>query len=116
MVLDPLTPHDLAELLDVSPVLALEAHLVTGGFPRIAQEWSADRSATGFVRRQLRDSTSPLVVVGERVLNAEFPAGLLARDALLAVGGGATAFSRIRDRTGLSEGSLARTLRVLTDD
>jgi len=56
------------------------------------------------------------VVVGERVLNAEFPAGLLARDVLLAVGGGATVFSRIRDRTGLSEGSLARTLRVLTDD
>ncbi len=116
MVLDPLTPHDLAELLDVSAVLALEAHLVTGGFPRIAQEWSADRSVTGFVRRQLRDSTLPLVVVGERVLNAEFPAGLLARDVLLAVGAGATAFSRIRDRTGLSEGSLARTLRVLTDD
>jgi len=76
MVLDPLTPHDLAELLDVSPVLALEAHLVTGGFPRIAQEWAADRSVTGFVRRQLKDSMSPLVVVGERGRIAEFRAGL----------------------------------------
>ncbi|MPZ67671.1 MAG: ATP-binding protein [Pseudonocardiaceae bacterium] len=116
MILDPLTPYDLAELLDVGAIPALEAHLVTGGFPRIAQEWSSDRSVTDFVRRQLSDSTSPLVVVGERVLNAEFPVGLLAREVLLAVGSGHAAFSRIRDRAGLSEGSLARTLRVLTDD
>ena len=60
--------------------------------PSFTQEWAADRSVTGFVRRQLNDSTSPLVVVSERGLNAEFPAGLLARDVLLAVGGGATAF------------------------
>lgn len=116
MILDPLTPHDLAELLDIGAVSALEAHVVTGGFPRIAQEWSSDRSVTAFVRRQLIDSTSPLVVVGERVLNAEFPVGLLAREVLLAVGSGEAAFSRVRDRAGLSEGSLARTLRVLTDD
>lgn len=55
-------------------------------------------------------------MVGERVLNAEFPVGLQARDVLLAVGSGETAFSRIRDRAGLSAGSLARTLRALTDD
>lgn len=116
MVLDPLTPHDLADLLDLPPVTALEAHLVTGGFPRIAQEWRHERTPLTFVRRQLRDSTSPLVVVGERVLNTEFPAGLQAREVLLTVGGGEAAFSRIRDRAGLNEGALARTLRTLTDD
>ncbi|MGI9001904.1 MAG: DUF234 domain-containing protein [Pseudonocardia sp.] len=55
-------------------------------------------------------------MVGERVLNAEFPPATQAREVLGAIGAGETTFTRIRDRTGINEGSLSRTLGVLVDD
>jgi len=57
-----------------------------------------------------------LVVVGERILNAEFPAGLQARDVLQAIGSGETTFTTIGRRTGINQGSLTRTLQVLAKD
>lgn len=56
------------------------------------------------------------MVIGERVLNAEFPATTQARAVLSAVGAGETTFSNIGRRTGLNEGSLSRTLGILTRD
>lgn len=89
---------------------------MSGGFPRILQDWRHGQPAMAFVAEQLAESTSPLVVIGERVLNAEFPAATQARAVLSAVGAGETMFSNIERRTGLNEGSLSRTLGILTRD
>lgn len=116
MVVEPFSVAETAEMLGLRAAAAFDAQLVTGGFPRIASEWQAADDATGFVRRQLTDSTAPLVVVGERALGAEFPPGLQAGEVLRAVGAGATTFASIKERTGLNDGSLTRTLHVLTTD
>lgn len=116
MVVDPLTPAETAEMIAAEPRDAIDAYLVTGGFPRLASEWKPGMGVADFVRQQLSDSTSPLVVVGERMLAAEFPPTLQAGTVLRAVGAGARTFAGVRQRTDLPEGSVARTMRTLVDD
>ncbi len=116
MVLEPLTVADTADMLGLPPAGAFDAQLVSGGFPRILQDWSQGEPAMDFVARQLGESTSPLVVIGERVLNAEFPPQTQARDVLLAIGAGETTFTNIGRRTGINQGSLSRTLALLRTD
>lgn len=115
MVVEPFSVAETAQMVGLAAADAFDAQLVTGGFPRIASEWRDGEDTLGFVRRQLEDSTAPLVVVGERALNAQFPPGLQAGEVLRAVGSGAVTFASLRERTGLNEGSLTRTLRVLVD-
>jgi AAA+ ATPase superfamily predicted ATPase len=90
--------------------------VVTGGLPRLAAEWRDTRSgpdALSFVRTQFQDSTSPLVVLGERALAAEFPATTRARDVLTTIGSGERTFARIAERAGIDQGGLARSLATL---
>jgi AAA+ ATPase superfamily predicted ATPase len=61
----------------------------------------------------LSDPTSALVVIGERMLAAEFPELETARAALEAVGHGERSFSALSDRSGLSGTSLHRALALL---
>jgi hypothetical protein len=71
--------------------------------------------ALDFVAGQLGDATSPLVVLGERALAAEFPPQVQARTVLENIGAGASTFTRLSERTGIAQGSLARGLVTLTD-
>ncbi|MDN5860862.1 MAG: ATP-binding protein [Pseudonocardia sp.] len=116
MVLEPLTVADTAKMLGLSPAAAFDAQVVSGGFPRILQDWAPGEAAMTFVARQLAESTSPLVVIGERVLNAEFPPQTQARELVLAIGAGETTFTSIGRRTGINQGSLSRTLASLRGD
>ncbi|WP_336921018.1 ATP-binding protein [Aquipuribacter sp. SD81] len=114
---DPLAPRDVAALLDLPAGDAIEATVVTGGLPRLAQEWRAGgaQRVEDFVAQQLQDATSPLVVLGERYLRAEFPTTVQAERVLRAVGSGATTFQRLSERTGLNQGSLHRSLQQLLE-
>ncbi|MGH8905221.1 MAG: ATP-binding protein [Egibacteraceae bacterium] len=113
MVVEPLNPAEVGEALHAQAADAFEAYLVIGGFPRLVAEWGAATSVDRFLRRQFTDTTSPLVVVGERILNAEFPPGVQARDVLRLIGSGETTFADIAARSGLNQGSLTRALQVL---
>lgn len=113
MVIQPFTVAETADLLGLDAAPAFDAQLVTGGLPRLLREWGGSRGALAFVRTQLLESTSPLVVVGERALAAEFPPGLQAREVLAALGRGETAFGGIASRSGTNTGSLTRTLALL---
>jgi AAA+ ATPase superfamily predicted ATPase len=113
MVVAPLTPADAAEALDLPAAGAVEAQLLTGGFPRLLEEWEAGEAPLAFLRRQLADATSPLLVVGERVVHTECPPASQAHTVLAAIGDGAVTFTRLRERTGLNEGSLSRSLDTL---
>lgn len=116
MVLEPLNVAETQEMLGLSAAQAFDAQLVAGGFPRVLQDWSRHQTAMNFVAEQLTDSTSPLVVVGERVLNAEFPPATQAREVVTAIGSGETTFSNLGRRTDINQGSLSRTLGALTRD
>ena len=116
MVVEPFTVAETAQLLDLSPAEAFDAQLVLGGFPTLAHAWGDAGTLPQFLRAQLMDDTSPLVVVGERILNAEFPPGLQARDVLQVIGAGETSFATIAARTGINQGSLTRSLHVLAGD
>ncbi|MDP3713022.1 MAG: ATP-binding protein [Mycobacteriales bacterium] len=65
---------------------AFDAHLVTGGYPRLVQELREAGSLDRFVREGLSDDSSALALLGQRSLDAEFAPHLQARSVLRAIG------------------------------
>ncbi len=117
LVVEPFHPADTASMLDTrNAAAAIDAHLVTGGYPRLLLELRRSRSLSRFLREQLSDENSDLVVVGQRILDAEFPSEVQARRVLSAIGAGERAFQSIATRTGLSAAPLARSIKLLRDD
>jgi uncharacterized protein len=112
MVVRPLSPAAIGELLDLEPADALDAQLVIGGYPVLATEWGAGRDLGQYLSEALADPTSFFVVSGERALSAEFTAPA-SRSVLGAIGGGARAHSAILARTGLSATTVNATLGSL---
>lgn len=114
--LEPFTPTELGRMIGLAGVELLDAYLIVGGFPLIARSWREGEPLWDFVERALLDPTSALIVDGERMLAAELPAELQARDVLTAIGAGEVTFNRIGNRSGISQTSLQRALRVLVED
>jgi hypothetical protein len=112
MVVRPLSPAAIGDLLSLDAVDAFDAHLVIGGFPVLAAEWGAGRKLEDYLAEALTDPTSFLVVCGERSLAAEFPAAAT-RTVLAAIGAGARAHSAILSRTGLAATTINETLETL---
>ncbi|MQA86156.1 MAG: AAA family ATPase [Streptosporangiales bacterium] len=114
MVIPPLSPADVAAMLDLRPAEAIDAHLITGGLPLILDEWPAGASVNGYLAEALADPTSALLVSAERALAAEFPVEAQARRVLGAIGYGERTFSLIgRAAGGLQQASLNRALQLL---
>lgn len=87
MVLHPLSPTDVQRMTGLAPFDALDAYLLTGGLPLVAQEWSPGDTASEFLTSSVRSSTSALVVSGTRALDGELGGTSLARQVLSAIGG-----------------------------
>lgn len=113
MVLDPLTPADVADLLGGSAAEAIDSYLITGGMPLLCADWPPGTSRHDFLRRSLAGPTSALVVSAELSLAAEFPAEANPRAVLTAVGHGERTFSSVQRASGLPSASLARALDML---
>lgn len=96
MVLPPLNPAEVGDLIGAAPADALDAYLVTGGLPLVCQEWRRGQSLGDFLRAALANPTSALLVSGERSLAAEFPAEIKAREVLAAIGNGERTWSAIQ--------------------
>jgi AAA+ ATPase superfamily predicted ATPase len=110
----PFTPAEchLALGSGHSSVAGLDAYLVTGGYPRLVEELRRAGSARAFVTNGLQDENSPLVIVGQRVLDAEFPPEVQARKVLSAIGHdevGKATFSNAVARIGSAPDSAAKT-------
>ncbi|MBQ0983498.1 ATP-binding protein [Streptomyces sp. F63] len=115
MVVPPLSPADVADMLDLSPADAFDAYLVSGGLPLILEEWPRGADLWEYLDTALRHPTSALLVSGERTLAAEFPTEAQARTVLGAIGHGERTFTLIgRAAGGLNPGSLTRSLELLT--
>ncbi|MFI2649733.1 ATP-binding protein [Micromonospora fulviviridis] len=116
MVVPPLSPDDVGEMLDLSPAEAVDAYLVTGGLPLVLDEWSLGATLHEYLAAAVTDPTSALLVSGERALAAEFPAQSQAGVVLRAIGSGERTFSSIaRAAGGMPQASLTRALRLLSE-
>lgn len=115
MVVRPLTVADLASMRGLDAVAALDAYLVVGGFPRLASRWRARDTIRTFLRRELADEASPLVVTGERMLTGELPADLNARAVLTAIGAGERSHGAITSRSGVGRGTFEKALGALVE-
>jgi AAA+ ATPase superfamily predicted ATPase len=115
LVVNPFELGDTAQMIAVDdPVVAIDAQLVTGGYPRLCAEWRGAADTEAFLRRQLGDENSDLIDVGRNVLAAEFPPDLQATRVLSAIGSGERTFKGISARSGIGEQQLARSLETLT--
>lgn len=115
MVVQPLTPADIASMLKLGAADAFDAYVTIGGFPELAIAWGRGRTLRDFLDDALRDPTSPLIVAAERSLRAEFPTQAQARSVLSVIGSGERAFSAIQSRLGMPRASLDQALRLLAD-
>lgn len=113
MVVRPLTPRDVANVLDLPAADAFDAHLVTGGLPLMLTEWPRDGGLWDYLTQALNDPTSALLVSGERTLAAEFPTETNARTVLQAISDGERARQKISDATGIGSTNLSRPLDLL---
>jgi AAA+ ATPase superfamily predicted ATPase len=114
MVLGPLSPADVAELVGADPAAAFDASLVTGGLPLICASWRPGTDLWTFLAGELANPVSPLLVSAERSLAAEFPDELPARRVLSAIGGGARTYTNIARAAGaLAPSTLTRALGLL---
>ncbi|MEU8272144.1 DUF234 domain-containing protein [Sphaerisporangium sp. NPDC049002] len=115
MVIPPLNPAEVAEMLSLPAADAFDAYLVTGGLPLVLDEWPEGDSVFDYLGDAVMDPTSALLVSGERALVAEFPTGAMARQVLTAIGSGERSFSLIgRAAGGMPQASLNRALHLLT--
>jgi len=115
MVVPPLSPTDVAEMLGLPAADAFDAYLVSGGLPLILDEWPHGADLWEYLASALRRPTSALLVSGERTLAAEFPTEAQARTVLSAIGHGERTFTLIgRAAGGLNPGSVTRSLELLT--
>lgn len=117
VVVEPFTVADTGLAIgEDDPAEAFDATLVTGGYPRLLQEWRRHGDRGAFLRAQLADENSDLCVIGGRVLDAELPADVPARAVLTAIGGrGERTFTAVGSASGVSAASLSRALQVLQD-
>ncbi|WP_350277698.1 DUF234 domain-containing protein [Kribbella sp. HUAS MG21] len=115
MVVPPLSPADVADMLGLEPAEAFDAFLISGGLPLVLEEWPANAGVFDYLESALADPTTALIVSGERSLAAEFPADAQARLVLSAIGSGERTHTLIgRAAGGLPATSLNRALHLLT--
>jgi uncharacterized protein len=105
MAITPFTPRDIGALAQVGAPEAFDRFLIVGGFPQLARSWPPEMSRRAYLERTLCDPASPLVVDGLRILEAELPRELQARDVLEAIGHGERTFSNISADSGVSNNS-----------
>ena len=112
-VIEPLSPAEIGEMLNLEAPAALEGYLVLGGFPRLAARWQRGDTIWSFLKRELSDAESSLLVMGERMLAAEFPADLKAQNVIKAIGSGERTFTGIGQRAHVSDQTLLEALRAM---
>lgn len=115
MAVAPLAPSEAAALLPYSAPDVLDAYLVVGGFPNLVSALARARNLQSFLRAELADPTSPIIVAGERALAAELPPDAHARAVLDAIGAGQREHKNIASASGIGGASLERSLEILID-
>ncbi|MFD3506468.1 ATP-binding protein [Nocardia sp. NPDC058666] len=119
MTVEPLDVADVQTMTGLDAAAAIDARLITGGFPQILTSWRPGMDRLDFLRESTADPLSPLLVAGELSLLGEFPEGTRSRAVLQAIGSGERTFSTIAAQAGsqgdLPAGTLNPLLKTLQD-
>ncbi|GAA3824018.1 ATP-binding protein [Streptomyces coacervatus] len=119
MTVRPLHLADVQTMTGLGAADAVDALLITGGFPEIVQSWTEGSSRKDFLREAVSNPLSPLLVAGELTLLGEFPEASHSRAVLEAIGSGERTFSTIAAQAGgtgaLPAGTLSPLLNTLQD-
>lgn len=117
MTVHPLHLADIQTMTALDPADAVDALLITGGFPEIVQAWTPGTSRSQFLQESVANPLSPLLMAGELSLLGEFPEASHSRAVLEAVGSGERTFSAIAAQAGgiraLPSGTLSPLLTTL---
>ncbi|MFJ9372346.1 ATP-binding protein [Streptomyces sp. NPDC101455] len=117
MTVHPLNLADVHAMTELDAAGAVDAQLITGGFPEIVQSWRPGMGRTDFLQASVSNPLSPLLVAGELSLLGEFPEASHSRAVLEAVGNGERTFSAIAAQAGganaLPSGTLSPLLAML---
>jgi AAA+ ATPase superfamily predicted ATPase len=117
MTVRPLHVADVAAMTGLGPAEAVDAMLITGGFPEMVQAWEPGSSRVDYLGDQISNPLSPLVAAGELTLLGEFPEAAHSRAVLEAVGSGERTFTTIANQVGgtqpLASGTLSPILATL---
>ncbi|NGO49346.1 ATP-binding protein [Streptomyces ureilyticus] len=117
MTVRPLHLADVQAATGLDAAEAMDALLITGGFPEIVQSWRPGTPRTEFLSDAVSNPLSPLLVAGELSLLGEFPESSHSRAVLEAVGSGERTFSTIAAQAGgagaLPSGTLSPLLNTL---
>lgn len=115
MVVGPLDPAEVGQMLRLRAADAVDAALITGGLPLICAAWRPGTTLWRFLGEALSDPVSPLLVSAERSLAAEFPTQAQARAVLSAIGSGERTFGNIQRAVGdIPPSSLTRSTELLS--
>lgn len=116
MVVGPLNPADIGEMLDLEPAAAFDTALITGGLPLICAEWRPGADVWEFLRDSLDNPISALLVSAERSLAAEFSPQAMSGEVLRVIGTGERTFTNIARAAagGISHTTLTRATDLLT--
>ncbi|MBA3490121.1 MAG: AAA family ATPase [Longispora sp.] len=117
MTVNPLHLADVATMTGLDAAEAVDALLVTGGFPEVVQAWQPGMELADYLRQALTNPLSPLLMAGELSLLGEFPEASHSRAVLEAVGSGERTFTAIATEAGganpLASGTLSPILTTL---
>ncbi|MCH6163127.1 ATP-binding protein [Streptomyces marispadix] len=117
MTVQPLNVADVRSMTGLDAADAVDASLITGGFPEIVQSWRRGASRTDFLRESVANPLSPLLAAGELTLLGEFPEASRSRAVLEAIGSGERTFGAIAAQAGgtgaLPSGTLSPLLNTL---
>ena len=122
-VVRPFDPAEIAEALGLAhanATTAFDGYLVTGGYPKLVDDFVRAGSTRAYLTRGIEDENTNLVVMAQRSLDAEFPPDAQARHVLSAIGAndiGHTTFSTVvallGDDPANAGVALTRSLRIL---
>jgi AAA+ ATPase superfamily predicted ATPase len=113
MVVPPLSPLEAARVSGRKDADAIDAYLVTGGFPRLVGAFTGS-TLEDFLAETLADPYADFIRVGERILTAELPANTGARSILSVIGAGERTNAGIAMRTGVRSNNLTAPSGPLT--
>ncbi|MGP3911738.1 ATP-binding protein [Nonomuraea sp. 10N515B] len=112
MLINPLTPADVADKLELPPADAIDAYLITGGLPMILNKWPASATMREFLDNTVSNPVSALIVSSEHAMAETLHRTAPAWELLNTIGSGAHTYSSISEASGMS---ITRGLRTLME-
>lgn len=117
LAVNPLHPVDVQAVTGLGAADAIDAQLITGGFPEVVQSWEPGMTRQDFLHASLTNPLSPLLMSGELTLLSEFPEAGRASAVIEAIGNGERTFSTIAAKASgdaaLPSGTLSPILNTL---